>query len=159
LFDQRIIIQTGGFLLESYKEYTNKELLARSEDNIFSDDNSTEIHSKIKESGSPDDDIIELNVSGEKVITLRSTLTAVPNSKLALMFAKDNTSILKPRDQQKTIGFFDYNPVQFNYLLDQLRMIKRTPEIPAYEISFQAPNVDIPSNFSYMISDLGLNRK
>ncbi|CAF4780491.1 unnamed protein product, partial [Rotaria sp. Silwood2] len=98
----------------------------------------TEIHN----SSSSSDDIIELNVSGEKISTLRSTLTAIPKSKLALIFAKDNQSIMQSKDKQNRI-FFDYNSVQFNYLLDQLRMKKRTPEIPPDEITFQAPNQDI----------------
>jgi len=130
---------------------------------IFLDDtalvgNSTKILSEIEKSESSDDDVIELNVSGQRIITLRSTLTAVPNSKLALMFTKNNTSTRQSMSKLGTV-FFDYNPIQFNYLLDQLRMIKRTPEIPAYELDIRAPNADIRMNFSYMISDLGLNRK
>jgi Cu/Ag efflux protein CusF len=121
-------------------------------------ENSTEILSNIEKPESLDDDVIELDVSGQKITTLRSTLTAVPNSKLAMMFTKDNTSLQQLRDKQGTV-FFDYNPVQFNYLLDQLRMIKRTPEIPAYELDIRAPGADTRMNFSYMISDLGLNRK
>ncbi|CAF1411509.1 unnamed protein product [Rotaria sp. Silwood1] len=109
-------------------------------------------------SSSSDDDVIELNVSGERISTLRSTLTVVPNSKLAQMFTKGNRSVWQSRDKQNAT-FFDYNPVQFKYLLDQLRMIKRTPEIPSEEIIFQTPNADIQTNFSYMIADLGLNRK
>ncbi len=120
--------------------------------------NSTEILSEIEKPESLDDDVIELDVGGQKITTLRSTLTAVPNSKLAMMFTKDNTSLQQLRGKQGTV-FFDYNPVQFNYLLDQLRMIRRTPEIPAYELDIQAPIADIRLNFSYMISDLGLNRK
>ncbi|CAF2758148.1 unnamed protein product [Rotaria sp. Silwood2] len=112
----------------------------------------TEIHN----SSSSSDDIIELNVSGERISTLRSTLTAIPKSKLALIFAKDNQSIMQSKDKQNRI-FFDYNSVQFKYLLDQLRMKKRTPEIPPDEITFRAPNQDIQTNFSYMIADLGLN--
>ncbi len=138
-------------------------MLAATEIVIFSNDttsveNSTDILSENEKPESSDDDVIELNVSGQRIITLRSTLTAVPNSKLALMFTKDNKSVRQSKDKLGTI-FFDYNPVQFNYLLDQLRMIKRTPEIPAYELDIRAPNADIGSNFSYMISDLGLNCK
>jgi len=153
-------MQTAGFVIESSKEYSNEELLVTTEANIVSNDTTSgENSAELEESESSDDDVIELNIGGERITTFRSTLTAVPNSKLALMFAKDNKSILKSRDHQKTVIFFDYNPVQFNYLLDQLRTIKRTPDIPAYDINIQEPNADIPSNFSYMISDLGLNRK
>ncbi|CAF4002342.1 unnamed protein product [Rotaria sordida] len=107
-------------------------------------------------SSSSDDDVIELNVSGERISTLRSTLTAIPNSKLALMFTKDNRNVWQLKDKEDVV-FFDYNPVQFKYLLDQLRMIKRTPDISPDDITFQAPQGDIQTNFSYMIADLGLN--
>jgi hypothetical protein len=121
-------------------------------------ENATGILLETEKSDSSNDDVIELNVGGQRIITLRSTLTAVPNSKLALAFTKDNAGIQQSRDKPSII-FFDYNPIHFNYLLDQLRMIKRTPNIPAYELDIRAPNTDIPSNFSYMIADLGLNRK
>jgi hypothetical protein len=102
------------------------------------------------------DDIIDLNVGGQKITTLRSTLTAVPNSKLALKFAKDD----KSQTQQDTKPyFFDYNPVQFQYLLDQLKAIKRRPQTSAYELNFRAPDVDVPFDFSDMLLELGLNRK
>ncbi|CAF4618406.1 unnamed protein product, partial [Rotaria magnacalcarata] len=45
------------------------------------------------------DDVIELNVGGQKIATLRSTLTAVASSKLARMFSKDNTEKHLPVDQ------------------------------------------------------------
>ncbi len=108
---------------------------------------------------SPSDDIINLNVGGQRITTYRSTLTAVPNSKLALLFTKDNKNQLKSTSKENLIYFFDYNPVQFEYLLDQLRAIKRMPQTPTYELSFVAPKVDVPFNFSDMLSELGLNSK
>ncbi len=170
MLDQRIIIQTTGFVVNPPTEDINEDFLVvdattsfeNSTDILSEVENSTDILSEIEKSDSSanddDDDVIELNVSGQKISTFRSTLTAVPNSKLALMFTKDNTSIGQSEDKQGAM-FFDYNPVQFNYLLDQLRMIKRSPEIPAYELDIRAPNADIRMNFSYMTSDLGLNRK
>jgi hypothetical protein len=129
-------------------------------DNSSSFKHSTEILSETEKSDMPadDDDIIELNVGGQKISTLRSTLTAVPNSKLALIFTKNNTDVEQSRDKEVTV-FVDYNPVQFNYLLDQLRIIKRSPQIPAYELNIQTSQKDTQMNFSYMISDLGLARK
>jgi hypothetical protein len=106
-----------------------------------------------------DDDIIELNVGGQRITTFRSTLTVVPNSKLALLFTKDNKTQTKLKTKQNLPYFFDYNPVQFQYLLDQLRAMKRSPQIPAYELNIVAPNVDVRFNFSDMLFDLGLNRK
>lgn len=104
------------------------------------------------------DDVIELNVGGEKMTTLRSTLTAIPNSKLASMFSKENTKKLLPLDKQGAV-FFDYNPIYFNYLLDQLRMIKRTPTVYGYQLQFTAPFVSKHVNFTHMLVDLGLTRK
>ena len=47
-----------------------------------------EYETKIDTSVSLSDDVIELNVGGQKMTTLRSTLTVIPNSKLARMFSK-----------------------------------------------------------------------
>ena len=105
------------------------------------------------------DEVVELNVGGQRITTLRSTLTVVPNSKLALMFTKGaREERTVPTDSQGAV-VFDYNPDHFSYLLDQLRTIKRMPRKPAYEIKITAPLDYSPSNFSYMIADLGLNRK
>jgi hypothetical protein len=122
-------------------------------------ESSTEIHLEVETPESPNDDVIELDVGGQKITTLRSTLTAIPKSKLALMFTKNNRYKSQPKIDKQGAVFFDYNSIHFNYLLDQLRTMKRMPEKPAYEINIEAPNADIRSNFSYMISDLGLNRK
>lgn len=102
--------------------------------------------------------MIELNVGGQKITTLRSTLTIVPNSKLARMFSKDNPEKNLSMDKQGAV-FFDYNPIYFNYLLDQLRAIKRMPEKPGYQLQFQAPYVSSQLNFTHMLIDLGLTRK
>ena len=104
------------------------------------------------------DDVIELNVGGQKMTTLRSTLTVVPHSKLAKMFDKDNSEKNLPLDKQGAV-FFDYNPIHFNYLLDQLRAIKRMPKTPGYQLQFQAPYVSSQLNFTHMLVDLGLTRK
>ncbi len=101
------------------------------------------------------EDIIELNVGGQKIVTYRSTLRAVPNSKLAWMFPEDH----KDQTKQHEPTFFDYNPVQFQYLLDQLRALKHLPHKPAYELKFEAPKADVHFNFSDMLLELGLHRK
>lgn len=63
-----------------------------------------------------------------------------------------------PRDQQGAV-FFDYNPMQFSYLLDQLRALKRQPKQPVYQIQFQAPYSTSQLNFTHMLVDLGLTGK
>lgn len=107
---------------------------------------------------SSSDDVIELNVGGQKMTTLRSTLTVVPNSKLARMFNKENPTSNLLTDKQGAV-FFDYNPVYFNYLLDQLRAIKQMPKKPSHLIQFQAPYMSSQLNFTHMLADLGLTRK
>ncbi len=104
------------------------------------------------------DDVIELNVGGQRMTTLRSTLTVVPNSKLARMFSKDNREKNLPMDKQGAV-FFDYNPTYFSYLLDQLRAIKHMPKKPGYRIQFQAPYISSQVNFTHMLVELGLTRK
>lgn len=90
--------------------------------------------------------------------TLRSTLTVVPNSKLARMFSKNHSEKDLLLDKQGAV-FFDYNPAYFNYLLDQLRAMKRQPKKPGYPIQFQAPYISSQLNFTHMLADLGLTRK
>ena len=103
------------------------------------------------------DDIIELNIGGQKMTTLRSTLTAVPHSKLASIFSKNNMKTTLPIDKQGAV-FFDYNPMYFSYLLDQLRIIKKMPKTIGYQFQFTPPFVSTQVNFTQMLSDLGLTR-
>lgn len=71
------------------------------------------------------------------------------------MFSKNNTEANLSMDTHGAI-FFDYNPVHFNYLLDQLRAIKRLPKSPDYQLRFQAPYINSPLNFTHMLIDFGL---
>jgi hypothetical protein len=113
----------------------------------------------VEKHGSLLDDVIELNVGGQKMTTLRSTLTAVPNSKLALMFSKNNTKNMLPTDKQGAV-FFDYNPIYFNYLLDQLRTIKQMPKTSGYQLQLSSsPFTSTQVNFTQILVDLGLTRK
>ena len=89
--------------------------------------------------------------------TLRSTLTAVPNSKLALFFRTNQSKQLLPVDKDGTV-FFDYNPIYFNYVLDQLRTIKHMSKRSWYQYQFSPPFVSGQLNFTHMLSDLGLTR-
>jgi hypothetical protein len=107
--------------------------------------------------GSLSDDIIDLNIGGQKMTTLRSTLTAIPNSKLASMFSKNNTKNTLLTDKQGAV-FFDYNPIYFSYLLDRLRTIKRMPKRLGYQFQFLPPFTIAQVNFTQMLVDLGLTR-
>ncbi|CAF1290444.1 unnamed protein product [Adineta ricciae] len=153
-----------GFAVDYVESETYEESLITTENGTIdtTDAISTEINNQyrgvivtnnkneIDLSESAIDDIIELNVGGQRITTFRSTLTAVPNSKLAVLFAKN---VPKPKSKH----FFDYNPVLFEHLLDQLRAIKRDPQVPTYELNFAAPYSSVPFNFSTMLVELGLS--
>ncbi len=75
------------------------------------------------------DDIIHLNVGGEKFTTTRSTLCQVEDSLLATMFSGRWERGVK-RDRNGAV-FFDFNPQYFGYILEYLRTKKiATPEDP-----------------------------
>jgi hypothetical protein len=99
-----------------------------------------------------DDDIIFLNVGGQKYTTTRSTLCQIEGSLLAAMFSGRWESRVK-RDQDGVV-FFDFNPLFFGYVLDYLRAKKiATPENPA-----PLPNVpkEQLKNFNNLVEYLGL---
>ena len=74
-----------------------------------------------------DNDIIHLNVGGQKMSTKRSTLCQVEGSLLASMFSGRWEDGLE-RDKDGCI-FFDFNPQYFSLILDYLRAKKiETPE-------------------------------
>ena len=102
-----------------------------------------------------DDDIINLNVGGQKFTTTRSTLCQVKDSLLASMFSgRWEDSV--PRDQDGNV-FFDHNPKYFGLILDYLRAKKvASPENPA-----PLPNVpeDQVENFRNLVGYLGLSEE
>ncbi|CAF3581241.1 unnamed protein product [Adineta steineri] len=161
LFNQQITTQIAGAHIDSIVDYEIDEQLSSTQFNTISNGTGFNKNSTAKKplfiQGEKliEDDVIELNVGGQRITTSRSTLTAVPKSKLALIFMKNNTNAHKSRDNQGVI-FFDYNPDQFNYLLDQLRAIKRKSQISVYDILIEAPKIATRLNFSLMLSDLGL---
>ncbi len=99
-----------------------------------------------------DDDIIRLNVGGQKFTTTRSTLCQVEGSLLATMFSGRWEDAVK-RDEDGAV-FFDFNPQYFGYILDYLRAKRiATPEKPA-----PLPKVpqDQAKNFDNFVEYLGL---
>ncbi len=100
-----------------------------------------------------DDDIIDLNIGGQKLSTTRSTLCQVEGSLLASMFSGRWEDGLK-RDKDGAI-FFDFNPQHFVLILDYLRQKKiASPENPA-----PLPKVseDQLQSFTNLVEYLGLN--
>ena len=163
MFDQQIVRNACGYPVKSVDTRNTTKIIA---DTITHLDRNTSdavvIYNDAEENqwGSSSSDVIELNVGGQKIATLRSTLTAVPNSKLARLFSdttETNHSSLRGKGSRQY--FFDYNPEQFTYLLDQLRTIKRQSNVSGYELNLVEPNIDVPFNFSVMLAELGLTRK
>ena len=101
-----------------------------------------------------DDDIIHLNVGGQKLTSTRSTLCQVEGSLLATMFSGRWEDSVK-RDEDGAV-FFDVNPQYFGYILDYLRMKKlASPKNP------ELPNVprDQVKNFNTFVEYLGLSNE
>ena len=100
-----------------------------------------------------DDDVIHLNVGGQKFTTERSTLCQVEGSLFATMFSgrwEDNVK----RDEDGAV-YFDFNPQYFAVILDYLRAKKiATAENPA-----AVPKIpkDQVKNFNNLVEYLGLS--
>ncbi|CAM9724014.1 unnamed protein product [Laminaria digitata] len=71
------------------------------------------------------DAVVELNVRGTMMTTLRSTLRACPRSALAAMFNEDRWPATDKDKDQDGGRLIDCNPVCFSKILDVLRMRKR----------------------------------
>ena len=101
------------------------------------------------------DDIINLNVGGTKLTTLRSTLCQVEDSLLAAMFSGRWEDNIK-RDQDGAV-FFDFNPQYFVLILDYLREKK----ISTLENPPPLPRVpeDQEESFYRLVQYLGLSNE
>ena len=100
-----------------------------------------------------DDDIIHLNVGGQKFTTTRATLCQVEGSLLATMFNGRWEDRVK-RDKDGIV-FFDFNPEYFGWILDYLRAKKiSSPENPA--VLAEVPKNQI-KNFNTLLEYLGLS--
>jgi hypothetical protein len=67
-------------------------------------------------------DIFQLNVGGEIIITTRQTLMKISKSTLSILF-NGRWDYQLPKDQNGNI-FFDFNPILFRHLLDQLQTLE-----------------------------------
>ena len=99
------------------------------------------------------DDIIQLNVGGQKFTTARFTLRQVNGSLLDTMFSRNWTHGLK-RDEDGAI-VLDFNPEHFGWILNYLRAKKiSTPEkLPVFP---KVPH-DERKNFKILFKYLGLS--
>ena len=102
-----------------------------------------------------DDDIVHLNVGGQKFTTTRSTLCQVEGSLLATMFNGRWEDRVK-RDKDGVV-FFDFNPEYFGWILDYLRAKKiSSPENPA--VLAEVPKNQM-KNFNTLLEYLGLSEE
>ena len=99
------------------------------------------------------DDIIQLNVGGQKFTTTRFTLRQVNGSLLDTIFSRNWTHGLK-RDQDGAI-VLDFNPEHFGWILNYLRAKKiSAPEkLPVFP---KVPKDEI-KNFKILLKYLGLS--
>jgi hypothetical protein len=94
-------------------------------------------------------DTFHLNVGGEIIITTRQTLMKVHKSTLFILFNGQWEKKLS-KDQSGNI-FFDFNPIVFRHLLDQLQIIETIELYPPSQPSLIEP-------FNKMIRKLGLQQ-
>ena len=100
-----------------------------------------------------DDDIIHLNVGGQKFSTTRATLCQVEGSLFATMFNGRWEDRVK-RDKDGVV-FFDFNPEHFGWILDYLRVKKiSSPENSA--VLAEVPKNQM-KNFNTLLDYLGLS--
>lgn len=98
-----------------------------------------------------DDDIVELNVQGELMTTMRGTLRQVPLSRLAVMFSGRWEEKLSKDAQGRY--FLDYQPTCFRKILEYLvaKQLAGEDHIPLVEI-----DPDLAASFEVLVHYLGL---
>ena len=108
---------------------------------------------RIKAIDVSDDDVIHLNVGGQKFSTTRATLCQVEGSLLATMFNGRWEDRVK-RDKDGVV-FFDFNPEHFSWILDYLRVKKiSSSDNPA--VLAEVPKNQM-KNFNTLLEYLGLS--
>jgi hypothetical protein len=101
-----------------------------------------------------DDDIVELNVGGNKMACMRSTLCQVKGSLLEVMFSGRWEENLK-KDKQGRI-FLDMNPAYFMIIVNYLRAKRiESPERPAQVPVIEGEDV---RNFENLAHYLGIGQ-
>ena len=93
-------------------------------------------------------DIIQLNVGGQKLTTTRSTLRQVNGSLVATMFSRSmGHGLMHDKDGAIVL---DFNPEHFNWILNYLRAKKiSTPENPP--VLPKVPNDQMEISISFSI--------
>ncbi|CAD7703281.1 unnamed protein product [Ostreobium quekettii] len=99
-----------------------------------------------------DDDVVELNVQGEVMCTLRGTLTQIPDSKLAYMF--NGRWEDKMRKDSQGRYFLNYMPSCFRKILDHLTTRELTGDHP---LPTPTVDADMAASYEILVHHLGLN--
>ena len=107
----------------------------------------------MKEIDVNNDDIIQLNVGGQKFTTTRFTLRQVNGSLLDTMFSRNWKHGLK-RDQDGAI-VLDFNPEHFGWILNYLRA-KKISTSEKFPVFPKVPQ-DERKNFNILLKYLGLS--
>ena len=141
----------GLMLLDEFKEIVKDETTKMKAEV----DGNEQITERMKAVTMNNNDIIHLNIGGQKMTTKRSTLCQVEGSLLASMFSGRWEDGLE-RDKYGCI-FFDFNPQYFSLILDYLRAKKiETPEKPA--LLRKVPSEQL-NNFDILVGYLGLKEE
>ena len=110
---------------------------------------------RMKASTVNDNDILHINVGGQKLTTKRSTPCQVEDSLLATMFSGRWEESLE-RDQDGVV-FLDFNPQYFVLILDYLRATRIAP--PGTRIPWPKVPDDQLKYFNILLQYLGLSPK
>lgn len=141
---------TRDILLDLYhKVEVGAHEVYQLESNLRTDLNNFEIEKHRFKSIVNENDVINLNIGGKRMSTLRKTLTKVNGSLLALIFNGEFSAVVQPN--RNGYFFFDYNPISFSHLLDQLRNLETT-EKP----NFKAPSAELEDSFRKILIDFNL---
>ncbi|CAF1167184.1 unnamed protein product [Didymodactylos carnosus] len=105
---------------------------------------------------SPSEDMVYLNVGGEQFVTLKSTLTYIPNTVLTLLCSPQWEEKI-PKDKHGHI-FLDCDPISFKHLLSQLREWSCSHKSKNHKKVFDSPLND-PKGFRNLCRQLGFDQK
>ena len=142
-FSARIQREWQGFMAEIRRECVSKRKRPPPPE-----EKDRQLLTKMSRDG---DEILNLNVSGEKFAVRRSVFTMVPNSALQTMILNEE-KVTKDKDG---VIFLDFNPVVFEKILDFMKM----KSIETQGKTAPIPIIDEPlkEKFDFLVNSLGLN--
>jgi hypothetical protein len=142
----------SSILQQTTKNFKQEHDLTKAQEKPSTDRKKFKKKKKLIQKLAKNTDVIRLNVGGEFIMTTRETLTRVPKSTLAIMF-NDRWRNKLAHDEQGNI-VFDFDPILFRHLLDQLQMSDKNNPIVFHPPSIPA----LVKPFNKMLRKLGLNQ-